>query len=155
MNNVFFCPQHGHYLASQKAKHETLCHSITRPLYNAAGCLYHGCKSNAMDCDAFCAVHRAEFGLYMPQTYVQAYTKAKKAYEDTGEKHFVYRHKTIGHLHKGYGTARVTPRNEIAAIFSEVVFPNDGEVSTHTAQDLMFIVMHGDKNNSENLSENL
>jgi hypothetical protein len=107
-------------------------------------CLYHGCKSHAMDCDTFCATHRAEFGLYTPMTYAQAYAKAKARYEATGDKQFVYRHNRIGHLHKGYGTSRVTKRNEIDAIFSEAVIPECGHISTHTAQEMMF-VLRGNK----------
>jgi hypothetical protein len=104
-------------------------------------CLYWTCKNEAMDCDTFCASHRSEFGLYMPMTYVQAYAKAKARHEQSEEAHFVYRHMKLGHLHKGYGTSRVSQHNWIHAIFSEVVFPNEGIVSTHTAQDLMFALI--------------
>jgi hypothetical protein len=107
-------------------------------------CLYWSCKNNAMDCDTYCAFHRSEYGLYLPMTYAQAYAKAKARYEATGEKHFVYRHKHIGRLHKGYGTSRVTKRNWIHAIFSEVIFPRDESlVSTHTAQEMLFALLGG------------
>jgi len=107
-------------------------------------CLYWTCKSQAMDCDTYCAHHRSEYGLYQPMTYAQAYAKAKARYDATGEKHFVYRHTNIGSLHRGYGTSRVTRRNCVRAIFSEVIFPNEGMVSTETAQKTMFALL-GDK----------
>lgn len=112
-------------------------------MINEHRCLYWTCRNSAMDCDQYCAEHRAQYGLYRPQTYVQAYAKAQARFEATGEKHFVYRHKREGDLHKGYGTARVTARNWVAAIFSEIVFPNDGLVSTNTAQETMYALLHG------------
>lgn len=110
---------------------------------NQLRCLYWTCTNDAMDCDEYCAEHRAQYGLYRPQTYVQAYAKAQARFEATGEKHFVYRHNREGDLHKGYGTARVTARNRLAAIFSEIVFPNNGLVSTNMAQETMYALLHG------------
>jgi hypothetical protein len=106
-------------------------------------CLYLTCKEKAMDCDTFCPAHRAQYGLYRPHSYAEAYAKAKKAHETSGDKYFVYRHNRVGHLHKGYGTGRVTDRNWIRAIFSEVVFPNEGLVSNETAQNMMFTLLKG------------
>lgn len=108
-------------------------------------CLYYGCKNKALDCDTFCDKHRSEYGLYQPQTYVQAYNKAKAAYERTGDKYFVYRHNHLNRCHKGYGTARVNQRNWINAIFSCVIFPVDESViSVATAQKAMFWMLHGE-----------
>lgn len=73
-------------------------------------------------------------------TYPQAYAKAKSMSESTGEKYFVYRDKKKD---GNFRTARATHRNWIDAIFSEMVFPNDGLVSTHTAQETVYAVMHG------------
>ena len=78
-------------------------------------------------------------------TYPQAYAKAKARAELTGQKHFVWRDKRFGHDNTQYYTARVTDRNWIHAIFSEIVFPNDGLVSTETAQTTMYALLHGCK----------
>lgn len=111
-------------------------------------CLYWTCRNMAMECDSFCAEHRQEFGLYMPQTYMQACAKAKLAHEQTGEKYFVYRHMHENRLHRGYGTSRITYRNWVNAIFSEIIFPrpeDDDLVSTATAQNMMYVILHGGK----------
>lgn len=109
-------------------------------------CLYWTCRHDAMDCDTYCAHHRMVYGLYRPMTYVEACAKARTRYEVTGDKHFVYRHKHVKTVHKGYGTSRVTRRNWVDAIFSEIVFPNDDSlVSTATAQNMMYTMMHGGK----------
>jgi hypothetical protein len=108
---------------------------------NNMTCLYWTCKHTALECDEFCSHHRMVYGLYRPQTYVQAYRKAKEAHERTGDRYFVYRHTHVKTVHKGYGTARVTKRNWVNAVFSEVVFPNEGLVSTHTAQKTMFALL--------------
>ena len=111
-------------------------------MINEHRCLYWTCRNDAMACDEYCAEHRAQYGLYRPQTYVQAYAKAKARFEATGERHFVYRHRHEGDSHKGYGTARITVHNWVDAIFSEIVFPNEGLVSTNTAQETMYAILH-------------